>query len=940
MDVHQAATRLDALARGQYGDADDRAPTTEELVALIDAVGRLSMADAPAAIRATEDAIDVAHRMGLTRAGLQAQRAHVRALAYAGRYDEALAVCTAAQEDASRANAPIERGRLRLASMHPLAELGRLTEAIAAGCRAIDDFRAAGDDALGARAEINIGVIHQRSDAPREAVACFDRARPLVEDDAVTLGHLENNRGEALLALDRIDDARAAFRSARDAFDQAGAALTAGIAVGNLADVDVRGGHLGSALESFEQARQRLHAAGSPVHVARVIAEQADAKALLGLTRDAIVDFRAAIAELDEHGLVLEAARARAGLGTALIRLGRLSDAETALAAAAHGFDGLGHVTAKARVELMRSVILAERGALDDARALALGTLGPFSDRPIDAARARWQLGRIALQAGAVESAEAEFTLGCELIATLDLAPLASELHHARGLARRARGRTAEAVNDLRTAVRALERVRGTLQADRFRSAFLGDRASVYEDLVVARLDEGGPGAVSEALELVELAKSRTLLEQVLSSGIAPEACPDDELAARHASLHASLNALYSRANDDRFTARPATDWRRSVATVEQELRQVEQRIDSTRGVASLFAHPGGAASLREALGTREVLVEYFAEGETLSAFVVCHDTIVAFRDLAPLAEIESLIETLRFQIGRGLRADTASAERRGRLLDDCRTVLRELDKRLLAPLRDAIGLPETLIVAPHGPLHMLPFHALHDGQCWLIEQMVVAYTPSTGVLRAIRARPDLASPGERSIVAGVGDDIARQPAVEATHVARILGDTQTNVLVDADATVDAFLRAAGDAHVVHLACHAHFDPAHPAEGGLQLADRMLTLRDLYDLRTRARLVTLSACETGLSHVDRGDELVGLVRAFLAAGAGNVAATLWPVDDVRTSTFMQHLYAAWPSIRAGDSSPHAALRSVQLETLARDPHPAHWAPYFLAGGCR
>ena len=136
---------------------------------------------------------------------------------------------------------------------------------------------------------------------------------------------------------------------------------------------------------------------------------------------------------------------------------------------------------------------------------------------------------------------------------------------------------------------------------------------------------------------------------------------------------------------------------------------------------------------------------------------------------------------------------------------------------------------------------------------------------------------------------------------------------------------------------VVHLAAHAQYSAQSPLGSGLRLHDRWLTVRDIYRLRLRADLVTLSGCETGLNSVRAGDELIGLVRGFLAAGARSVLVSLWRVNDESTLEFMKLLYGGWHRVVAGDLTPAGALREAQLALLARQPHPAFWAPFVLVG---
>jgi CHAT domain-containing protein len=92
--------------------------------------------------------------------------------------------------------------------------------------------------------------------------------------------------------------------------------------------------------------------------------------------------------------------------------------------------------------------------------------------------------------------------------------------------------------------------------------------------------------------------------------------------------------------------------------------------------------------------------------------------------------------------------------------------------------------------------------------------------------------------------------------------------------------------------------------------------------------------VTLSACETGLGDVSTGDDVVGLNRGFLYAGARGIVSSLWSVSDDATEALMRVLYA-----ELGKGASHAdALRQAQIETRRRFEHPFYWAAFQLTGG--
>ena len=113
----------------------------------------------------------------------------------------------------------------------------------------------------------------------------------------------------------------------------------------------------------------------------------------------------------------------------------------------------------------------------------------------------------------------------------------------------------------------------------------------------------------------------------------------------------------------------------------------------------------------------------------------------------------------------------------------------------------------------------------------------------------------------------------------------------------------------------------------------LKLADGWLNFYDIFNLDLQAELVTLSACETGMNEVFPGDELFGLMRGFLYAGAPSLIVSLWMVNDRSTAELMRGLYGG---LRQGLSK-RAALRQAQMAVKEKHHHPYFWAPFILMG---
>jgi CHAT domain-containing protein len=144
-----------------------------------------------------------------------------------------------------------------------------------------------------------------------------------------------------------------------------------------------------------------------------------------------------------------------------------------------------------------------------------------------------------------------------------------------------------------------------------------------------------------------------------------------------------------------------------------------------------------------------------------------------------------------------------------------------------------------------------------------------------------------------------------------------------------------------GPQSLIHLATHADLDEEDPLGSALLLHPEgsdsgRLEVQEIFGLDLHASLVILSACDTSLGKLTRGDELIGLTRAFIYAGTPSVISTLWRVEDRASYELMRVFYR---NLRAGQSKGDA-LRQAQLVTLQEYPHPYYWAAYQLVGEAR
>jgi CHAT domain-containing protein len=283
----------------------------------------------------------------------------------------------------------------------------------------------------------------------------------------------------------------------------------------------------------------------------------------------------------------------------------------------------------------------------------------------------------------------------------------------------------------------------------------------------------------------------------------------------------------------------------------------------------------------------------------------------------------------------------------------------------------------DVVCIVPHGPLHLIPFHALETSVGPLIRRNPVVYAPSASVLASITARNG-GDDNHGAIV--VGDTRGDLPyaRLEAEMVSRLLA---VEAVPGREATRRRLMEAiaaARDLRILHLACHGTFDVDEPLASGILTAagddgnqSSVLSARDLLDIEMTADLVALSACDSGISERRPGDELVGLTRALLVAGARSVLASLWKVNDLSTSVLMRVFYDGWlrdglpkaqalqlaqcrvmdmtaAELEASDEAQQAMNRDLSRKSATSPAtrfernarifaHPRHWAPFTLVG---
>jgi len=260
-----------------------------------------------------------------------------------------------------------------------------------------------------------------------------------------------------------------------------------------------------------------------------------------------------------------------------------------------------------------------------------------------------------------------------------------------------------------------------------------------------------------------------------------------------------------------------------------------------------------------------------------------------------------------------------------------------EEDEQALKRVREQIASTQQSLksAVDELPDGMLILNAMASAETASLPDVQEALDADTTLLAYLKSSADI---GRRALIMVQHDVEGFTKLTFAPQEARAIAELyRTEPLSGSQATETAFRVRAGQADIIHLAAHGELNPVQPLFSRILFGkdginDGSLEVHEVYGLDLKeADLVVLSACDTQLGPLSRGDDFVGLSRAFLAAGAPAVVATLWPVDDEATGLLMTRFY----SNRNDGLGAAAALAAAQRATRAKYPHPYYWAGFIL-----
>lgn len=532
-------------------------------------------------------------------------------------------------------------------------------------------------------------------------------------------------------------------------------------------------------------------------------------------------------------------------------------------------------------------------------------------------------------------------------------------------------GKLDEAEANLKRSIEITERLRENASSKELRGSFLAsvhERYDTYVELLMARdAKRPDPQLEIRAFEVNEAGRGRALLDW-LHDFRELRQMTDPKLVRKEADLQNEEQRLV----DERARLVSTQSSDQAVAAVDDKLREVHASYEALQ--AQVNVNPGRVNLLRpapltfaqiqsEVINAQTSLLSYSLGSPKSFAWVVTEKGLHTFE----LADQKTIEQAAR-QVLERLTSPTPDAE--------LQPAIAELSRLVLGPLSTSID-TSRLIVIGDGALQYVPFQLLKkspEATEPLIATTEIVQAPSASILALLRKEKSNRQRGTRALVAfgdavfsrnyapagsrARSEDASGSGETRSEEVSKLnklprlfnakrelyeigeLAGTDAAFFTEFNATRENLLSTdLTQFRVLHLVTHGVFDANRPESSGLVLSlidtqakpvDGFVGLHDIFKLRA-PDLVVLSACYTALGQQQDGEGLIGMMRGFMHAGASGVVASLWQVDDRATAELMKHFYE---NMLQGRMGPAAALRDAQNKIRSQ----SEWSsPYYWAG---
>jgi len=888
--------------------------------------------------RLADIAILVAETSGSQTSIAKSRRAKANALYATDDHAAAIEMHQAAVSLFEAAGEKQELARTLSGSIQPLLLLGRYHEALAAAERARSIFAEQGNSWRIARLQINIGNIYHRQDRFAEALEHYQSAynELLAHDDAEGLAAVFSNLSLCYISLNDFPQALEFHRIARQHCQQKGMPILVAYADYNIAYLYFLRGEYGRAIQMLKEAATSAKAAPDAYQLALCDLDLSEIYLEVNLSAEAGDLAHAAHERFQQLGFGYESAKALAFAAIAASRQGQAFEGVNLFTRAKEMFLRDQNYVWPALIDLHQALVLFNENRLFEARRLCASAREFFSKSTMSrkAVLAELLLARIALRLNDLPAARKHCSVAEEQVEQLESHHLSYQALFLLGEIERAGGNERRAYEFYSRARTSLETLRGHLRAEELKIAFFNNKLEVYEHLVDLCLRR--PNGFEEAFGYIEQAKSRSLMDVLMKPvHVASEAeSGQSELVRSIRNLREELNWYYNLI--EREQLKPEANSESRIQKLETQARERETALSRALQEATISEalqaglQPPTNVSLdeiRNTLPADTLVVEFFCVQDRILTCLLGRDSL----QILPVtlqSRVQKLLQLLQFQLSK-FRLDSQYVNTfQDSLLESTQSHLKNLYQELLAPVRRSLE-SKHLVIVPHGLLHYVPMHALHDGESYLMDHFTISYAPSASVYSICQTLRVNVS-GD-SLILGIADAQAPSILEEVRSLEAILPNSK--LFIGEEASQHVLVQQGPKSRTIHIATHGYFRQDNPMFSSIRLGDSYLSLFDLYHLDLPVELVVLSGCATGMNVIKPGDEQIGLVRGLLQAGARSLLLSLWDVHDSSTKDFMVSFYG---HIQKG-ASKALAVQQAMAELREHYPHPYYWAPFSLIG---
>ena len=521
------------------------------------------------------------------------------------------------------------------------------------------------------------------------------------------------------------------------------------------------------------------------------------------------------------------------------------------------------------------------------------------------------------------------------------------------------------ALKNYKSSIRIIENIRSQIKLEELKASYLGTdkRIEVYQNLihmlVTLHNSDNEVGYDSEAFNYLERAKARSFLDSLEVAQVDISLGINFKLKNREKEIMKDISNIYNNLLVTELSSEDKENLHQELTEKENELETLKREIRSKSPDYADLKYPE-IISIKETqkqlLNSKTVFLAYIIGNQNSYGFAITKNGINIF-PIPVKSELQDLVTSHVQAITDKDSIDFDSGKELFQVL-----VLPALDNKI-----------KKIIFIPDDILHFLPFETLITQQNksrWLIEDYEIAYAPSISSYREIVRRKEKNASRQRSDFLAFGDpnfgpmesetkgeDIfqnfyssnafhfyrLKYSGTEIDRISSLFSQKRTDIFVREEATEEHLKNLKLDDYkIIHFATHSLIDDKKPARSSIVLSlndnkeeDGFVQMREIYNLKLNADLVTLSACQTGLGQYIRGEGIEGLNRAFFFAGSSSVLMSLWAVNDQATSQLMERFYTHLRSSKQIAFS----LRETKLEMIASEAvsHPYYWAGFIVTG---